>query len=151
MFYWARYHILCQYETSYRVLHTLDVAADNGLTGNFRSARPHWNKMARLSCNAKFPNPLQMYGWVIWFEINCTWKQMSHGVMSMSMLAENFVDWWKLARNSRFICGMQQTKSFKLYMFTRKRQAWDLSWQATLISSIIYQHFQLRNLTWSCY
>ena len=65
----------------YRVLHTLDVAADNDLTGNYRLARPHWNNMARLTCNAKFPNPLQMYGWVICFEINCTWKQMSHRVM----------------------------------------------------------------------
>ena len=58
------------------VLHTLDVAADNDLTGDFRLARPHWNNMAQLSCIAKFPNPLQMYRWVI-----CTWKQMSHKVM----------------------------------------------------------------------
>ena len=65
----------------YRVLHTLDVVADNCLTGHFRLARPHWNNMARLSCHAKYPNPLQMYGWVICFEINCTWKQMSHRVM----------------------------------------------------------------------
>ena len=64
-----------------RVLHTLDVAADNCLTGDFRLARPHWNNMARLSCHAKYPNPLQMYGWVICFEINCTWKQMSRRVM----------------------------------------------------------------------
>ena len=64
-----------------RVLHTLDVVADNCLTGHFRLARPHWNNMARLSCHAKYPNPLQMYGWVICFEINCTWKQMSHRVM----------------------------------------------------------------------
>ena len=63
------------------VLHTLDVAADNGRTGNFRLVRPHWNNMARLSCNAKLPNPLQMYWWVICFEINCTLKQMSHIVM----------------------------------------------------------------------
>ena len=68
-------------EWSYRVLHTLDVVADNSLTGHFRLARPHWNNMARLSCHAKYPNPLQMYGWVICFEINCTWKQMSHRVM----------------------------------------------------------------------
>ena len=67
--------------THHRVLHTLDVAADNCLTGDFRLARPHWNNMARLSCHAKYPNPLQMYGWVICFEINCTWKQMSHRVM----------------------------------------------------------------------
>ena len=66
---------------SYRVLHTLDVTADNSLTGDFRLARPHWNNMARLICNAKFHNPLQMYGWVICFEINCTWEQMSHKVM----------------------------------------------------------------------
>ena len=66
---------------SHRVLHTLDVTADNSLTGDFRLARPHWNNMARLICNAKFHNPLQMYGWVICFEINCTWKQMSHRVM----------------------------------------------------------------------
>ena len=65
----------------HRVLHTLDVVADNCLTGHFRLARPHWNNMARLSCHAKYPNPLQMYGWVICFEINCTWKQMSHRVM----------------------------------------------------------------------
>ena len=64
----------------YRVLHTLDVAADNGLTGDFWLARPHWNSMAWLSCNANFPNLLQMYGWVICFEINCTWKQISHRV-----------------------------------------------------------------------
>ena len=64
-----------------RVLHTLDVVADNSLTGHFRLARPHWNNMARLSCHAKYPNRLQMYGWVICFEINCTWKQMSHRVM----------------------------------------------------------------------
>ena len=66
---------------SNRVLHTLDVVADNILTGHFRLARPHWNNMARLSCHAKYPNPLQIYGWVICFEINCTWKQMSHRVM----------------------------------------------------------------------
>ena len=65
---------------NYRILHTPVVAADNGLTGDFRLARPHWNNMARLSYNAKFPNPLQMYGWVICFGINCTWKQMSHKV-----------------------------------------------------------------------
>ena len=64
-----------------RVLHTLDVTADNSLTGDFRLARPHWNNMARLICNAKFHNPLQMYGWMICFEINCTWEQMSHRVM----------------------------------------------------------------------
>ena len=64
-----------------RVLHTLDVTADNSLTGDFRLARPHWNNMARLICNAKFHNPLQMYGWVICFEINCTWEHMSHRVM----------------------------------------------------------------------
>ena len=69
------------WEYRYRVLHTLDVAADNCLTGDFRLARPHWNNMARLSCHAKYPNPMQMYGWVICFEINCTWKQMSHRVM----------------------------------------------------------------------
>ena len=67
--------------SEYRVLHTLDVTADNSLTGDFRLARPHWNNMARLICNAKFHNPLQMYGWVICFEINCTWEQMSHRVM----------------------------------------------------------------------
>ena len=44
------------------------------------------------------------------------------------------------------ICGMQQTKSFKLYMFICKRQAWDLSRQSPIISPIIYQHFQSRNL-----
>ena len=62
------------------------------------------------------------------------------------MLVGNLVDWWKLARNPPLICGMQQTKSFKLYMFTCKRQAWDLSRQSTSISPIIYQHFQSRNL-----
>ena len=71
----------CAYFGGYRVLHTLDVVADNSLTGHFRLARPHWNNMARLSCHAKYPNRLQMYGWVICFEINCTWKQMSHRVM----------------------------------------------------------------------
>ena len=65
----------------YRVLHTLDVAADNGITADFRLARPQWNNMARLSCHAKYPNPLQMYGWAICFEINCTWRQMSHRVL----------------------------------------------------------------------
>ena len=30
-----------------RVLHTLDVAADNGFTTEFRLARPHWKNMAR--------------------------------------------------------------------------------------------------------
>ena len=81
-----------------RVLHTLNVAADNGLTGHFRLARPHWNNMARLNCNAKFPNPLQMYEWVICFEINCTWKQMSHRVMfayrwwpEISLIDENLL------------------------------------------------------------
>ena len=58
---------------SYRVLHTLDVTADNSLTGDFRLARPHWNNMARLICNAKFHNALQMYGWVICF------KSIAHG------------------------------------------------------------------------
>ena len=43
------------YSPVYRVLHTLDVAADNCLTGDFRLARPHWNNMARLSCHAKYP------------------------------------------------------------------------------------------------
>ena len=68
-------------EMEYRVLHALDVAADNGITADFRLARPHWNNMARLSCHAKYPNPLQMYGWLICFKINCTWNQMSHKVM----------------------------------------------------------------------
>ena len=74
-------HLSESWYMPHRVLHTLDVAADNCLTGDFRLARPHWNNMARLSCHAKYPNPLQMYGWVICFEINCTWKQMSHRVM----------------------------------------------------------------------
>ena len=64
-----------------RVLHMLVVVADNGLTGAFRLAWPHWNNMARLSCHAKYPNPRQMYAWVICFEINCTWKQMSYRIM----------------------------------------------------------------------
>ena len=34
------------------------------------------------------------------------------------MWVGNIVGWWKLARSSRFICRMQQTKSLKLYMFT---------------------------------
>ena len=77
-------HIKVFFISSYndhRVLHTLDVAADNGITSDFRLTRPHWNNMARLSCHAKYTNPLQMYGWVICFEINCTWKQMFHRVM----------------------------------------------------------------------
>ena len=96
----------------HRVLHTLAGAADNGLTRDFRLARPHWNNMARLSWHAKHPNPLQMYGYVICFEINCTWKQMSHNYVSLSMLVRNLVNWWKPARNSCFICGMQHKKSF---------------------------------------
>ena len=86
-FIYERLFLACQtfqisnFTSEYRVLHTLDVAADNCLTGDFRLARPHWNNMARLSCHAKYPNPLQLYGWVICFEINCTWKQMSHRVM----------------------------------------------------------------------
>ena len=74
--------------TSYnRVLHTLAGAASPGTSG--------WrgNNMARLSCNAKYPNPLQMYGWDICFEINCTFYVCS------SMLIGNLADWWKLARN----------------------------------------------------
>ena len=61
-------------------------------------ARPHWNKMARLSCNAKFTNPLQMYEWVICFEINCTWKQISDRVifayrwwLEISLIDENLL------------------------------------------------------------
>ena len=76
---WIRIRIV-DTRRSNRVLHTLDVVADNCLTGHFRLARPHWNNMARFSCH-EYPNPLQMYGWVICFEINCTWKQMSHRVM----------------------------------------------------------------------
>ena len=64
-----------------RVLRMLAGAADNCLTGNFGLTRPHWNNMVWLSWHTKYPNPLQMYGWVICFEINCTWKQMSHWVM----------------------------------------------------------------------
>ena len=64
-----------------RALHTLVGVVDNALTGDFRLARPHWNNMARLSWHPKYPNPLQIYGWVICFEINCTWKQISHRVM----------------------------------------------------------------------
>ena len=39
------------------------------------------NNMVWLSWHAKYPNSLQMYLWVICFEINCTWKQISHRVM----------------------------------------------------------------------
>ena len=37
------------------------------------------------------------------------------------MYVGNWVNWWKLARNSCFICGMQQRESFKLFVFTCKR------------------------------
>ena len=57
----------------YRVLHTPVGAADDGLTGDFRLARPHWNTMARLSWHAKYPNPLQLHGW--WFVL----KSIAHG------------------------------------------------------------------------
>ena len=36
-----------------------------------------------------------------------------------------------MARNSHNICWIKQTKSLKLYLFTCKRQAWDLSGQST--------------------
>ena len=62
----------------YRVFYTLTDIADGGLTGNFRVTRPHWNYISRLSCHSKYPNRLQICGWVIYFEINFTWKQMSH-------------------------------------------------------------------------
>ena len=88
-----------------------------------------------------------------WFVL----KSIAHGskcpIVCLSMWVGNLVGWWKLARNSRFSCRMQQTKSLKLYMFTCKHQAWDLSRQSTSISLIIYQHFPSRNLcdlTWSC-
>ena len=59
--------------TGNRVLHMLDVVADNGITAAFRLARPHWNNMAWLSYYAKYPNPLQMYGWMI------VLKSIAHG------------------------------------------------------------------------
>ena len=62
-----------------RVLHTPVSAAD--LTWHFRLAMPHWNSMARLSWHAKYPKPLQIHECAICFEMNCTWKQMSHRVM----------------------------------------------------------------------
>ena len=99
-------------------------------TSGWRGPMP--NNMARLNWHAKYPNPLQIYGWMICFQINCAWN-------CLSMLVKNLVNWWKLARNSRFICGMQQMKPFKLYMFTCKLQAWDLSGQSTSNSTIIYQ------------
>ena len=55
----------------HRVLHTLDVTADNSLTGDFRLARPHWNNMARLICNAKFHCKC-MGGWFVL-------KSIAHG------------------------------------------------------------------------
>ena len=64
-----------------KVLHMLTGAEDNGLTGDFLLERPDWNNMARLSWHDKFLNPLQIYRWVICFEIKCTWEQMSHRVM----------------------------------------------------------------------
>ena len=64
----------------------------------------------------------------------------------LSMLVGNLVNWWKIAWNSRFICGMQQTKSSKLYIFTCIRQAWGFSGQSTSNSSMIYQCFPSRNL-----
>ena len=66
------------------------------------------------------------------------------------MLVRNLVNQWKLARNSRIICEMQQTKSFKFYMFTCKHQAWDLSWQSTSNSPITYQHPLFMKSFWSC-
>ena len=48
-----------------RVLHVLADTADNSLTGDLGLARPHWSNMAWLSWYAKYPNPLQIYGWVI--------------------------------------------------------------------------------------
>ena len=77
-----------------------------------------------------------------WFVL----KSIAHGskcpieLCLPSMLVGNLVNWWKLASNSRFICRMQQTKSFKLYLFTGKHWAWDLSGQSTSNSPIIYQH-----------
>ena len=59
---------------THRVLHTVDGAAENCLTVDLRFARPDWNNMARLTWHAKYPNPLQMYGWVICFEANCKFK-----------------------------------------------------------------------------
>ena len=127
---WGGGGALSLWVSRYRVLQTLAGAADGGLTGNFRWG-PNWNNMAQPSWHAKCPNSLQIYGWVICFEINCTWKQMSHSYVCLSKLVGNLVNWWKLAQNSCFICGMQQTKTFKLYMFTYKRQTWDLSGQLT--------------------
>ena len=81
----------------------------------------------------------------------CAWSQISD--VCLSMLVANLVSWWKLPRNTRFICEMQQTKSFKLYLFRWKRQAWNFSGQSTWNSPIIYQHFPSWNicdLAWSC-
>ena len=69
----------------YRVPHTLANAADTGVTRDFWLARPCWNNMTQLSWHAKYPNSLQIYGWVICFPINCALKQMPHRI--------NFVHW----------------------------------------------------------
>ena len=66
-------------------------------------ARPHLNNMAQLNWHAKYPKPLQIYGWVICYEINWIWKKIPYRV--------KFVHWcwsemWRLAGNSPFICGM---------------------------------------------
>ena len=135
----------------HRVPHALDVAADNGLTGNFRLAKPHYITWRGSGAMPSFPIHYKYMGG--WFDL----KSITHGakwpiVLCLPIDVGRKFSWLKLARNCRFICGIQQTKSSKLYMFTCKRQAWDLSRQSTSISSIIYQHFPSRNLcdlTWS--
>ena len=53
-----------------------------------------------------------MGGPFVWSQLHME-ASVSYGYVRLSMLAGNLVNWWKLAPNSRFICGMQQRKSFK--------------------------------------
>ena len=137
----------------HRVLHTLDVAVDNGLPGT-----SGWRGPIEITCDGSvampsFPIHYKCMGG--WFVL----KSIAHGSKCPIELClpidvgRKFS--WLLKTCSEFSLHLRDAakKSFKLYMFTCKRQAWGLSRQSTSISLIIYQHFPSRNLcdfTGSC-
>ena len=133
-----------------RFLHTLAGAADNGLTRT-----SGWRGPIKITwCDSvdMLSIPIHCKWMGGWFVL----KSIAHRSRYPIELCLPIDVGRKLmitCTNYSFICGMQQTKSLKLFMFTCKRQAWDLSRQSTPNSPIIYQHFlswNLWNFAWDC-
>ena len=85
-----------------RVFHMLAGIADACPTGDL--AMSHWNDIAKLGKHDKYPSPLQIYrqiyNWVIYFEFEVTWKEITYKVIFESLLVRNVVNWKIVTRHS---------------------------------------------------